>query len=116
MQKAKGSETIADKTATLELYNEAVDISTLHQEEQKALTNINKFWNSPDVYHHEKTLDIDKFYDVKEHHTILNGKHELDSIETVDLSWHCYIQKAMSHRLTLTAKVYTTFTQIELSL
>ena len=73
---------------------------------QKALINVNRFWNNPDVYHYEESLGIDKFYEVKEFHTILNGKHEPDSIETVDLLWHCYIQKAMSHRLDLTARVY----------
>ena len=106
MQKATGCETIADIIAALNSYNDAVNISNLDEEEQQALTNINKFWNNPDVYHYEKKLDIDKFYDIKEFHTILKGKHNPGSIGTVDLVWHIYIQKAMSHRLSLTAKVY----------
>ena len=65
MTKAKGCETIADIIAALELYNDAVDISNLDDEEQKALITINKFWNSPDVYHYEKTHDIYKFYDIE---------------------------------------------------
>ena len=54
MTKARGGDTIADIIAALELYDDAVDISTLDEQEQKALININKFWNSPDVYHYEK--------------------------------------------------------------
>jgi len=54
MKKARGSNTIADIIAALELYSEAIDISTLDKQEQKALINSNKFWNSPDVCHYEK--------------------------------------------------------------
>jgi hypothetical protein len=108
MTKARGGDTLADIIAALELYHEAVDMSTLDEQEQKALINVSKFWNNPNVYHYEKTLDIDKFYDIKEYHTSLNGKHECDSTDTIDKLWGCYLEKAMSHRpISLTAKAYT---------
>ena len=61
MTKSRGSDTIADIKAALELYNEAIDISALDEQEQKAFNNINRFWNSSDAYHYEQTRDIDKF-------------------------------------------------------
>jgi len=56
MTNAKGGETIADIIAALKSYNDAVDTSNLDEQDQQALINIKKFWNSPNVYHYEKNL------------------------------------------------------------
>ena len=97
---------MADIIADLELYSDAINVSTLDDQEQEAFNNLNRFWNNSNVYHYEQTLDIDKFYDIKEYHNVLNGRHLCDSTDTVDLLWGCYIQKAMSHRISLTSRAY----------
>ena len=98
-----GNDTIPDIKASLELYNNTVDVPNLNDQEQDALANLNRFWNNADVYQYERTLDIDKFYDIKEYHAILNTKHEKKESE-IDLLWWDYIEKAMSHRVTLTSR------------
>jgi hypothetical protein len=98
------NDTIHDIKASLELYNNTVDVSNLNDQEQDALTNLNRFWNNPDVYRYERTLDIDKFYEIKEYHTILNTTH-INRENPIDLLWWGYIEKAMAHRLTLTSKM-----------
>ena len=104
MTRARGNDTIADIISALELYNDAINVSALDDQEQEALNNLNRFWNSSNVYHYEQTLDIDKFYDILEFHGILNERYKCDSTETVDLLWGCYMSKAMSRRIDLTAR------------
>jgi hypothetical protein len=106
LTKPRSNDAIVDIRAALELYNDAVNVSTLDDQVRDALNNTNRFWSSSDVCHYEQTLDIDEFYNIKESHTILNGKHECDSTDTVDLLWGCYIQKAISHRISLTSRAY----------
>ena len=96
--------TIPQIKEALRDYNNTLDTSTLNTDETHALQQINEFWNTDQVYHYEKTLDIDKFYDIKEFHEILNGKHNCNSTASIDLKWWDYIDKAMNHRLSLTAK------------
>ena len=101
----RSHETIADIIAALDLYSNAVDVSALNDSERHALSNLNMFWNNPDVYRYERTLDIDKFYDIKEYHTILNTTHK-NQESAFDLLWWDYIEKAMSHRVSLTSRAY----------
>ena len=104
-QTRRSHETIADIIAALDLYSNAVDVSALNDSEQNALSSLNMFWNNPDVYRYERALDIDKFYDIKVYHTILNTTHRHKECE-IDLLWWDYIEKAMSHRLSLTSRAY----------
>ena len=87
--------TIPHIKEALQSYNNILDTSTL---------NTNEFWNTEQVYDYEDTLDTDKFYDIKKFHEVLNGKHDCNSTANIDLKWWDYVSKAMSHRLSLTAK------------
>ena len=101
----RSNETIADIIAALDLHSNAVGVSALNDNEQHALSNLNMFWNNPDVYRYERALDIDKFYDIKEYHTILNTTHRNKECE-LDSLWWDYIEKAMPHRVSLTSRAY----------
>ena len=101
--RTRDNDTIPDIKASLELYNTTVDVSNLNDQEQDALTNLNRFWNNPDVYEYERTLDIDKFYDIKDYHSILNATH-INKESEIDLLWWDYIEKAMGHRVSLTSR------------
>ena len=104
--RTRDNDTIPDIKAALELYNNTVDVSSLNDQEQDALTNMNRFRNNPDVYLYERTLDIDRFYAIKEYHTILNTTH-INKESEIDLLWWDYIEKAMGHRVSLTSRAYT---------
>ena len=91
-RRSSDNDTIPDIKASLELYNNTVDVSNLNDQEQHTLTNLHRFWNNPDVYQYERTRDIDKFYDIKEYHTILNTTH-INKESEIDLLWWDYIEK-----------------------
>ena len=96
--------TISNIIIAFQNYTKLLDITTLNEEEMNAFNSLDHFWNQQHVFYYEKTLDIDKFYDIKDHHTILNSKHKPKSTVDIDLKWWAYIEKAMVHRLGLTAK------------
>jgi len=98
--------TMSDVINAFQLYVEHLDITILNEEELYSLNALDDFWDKQNVTEYEKSLDIDKFYDIKVHHTILNGKHRPESKIDIDLKWWDYIGKAMHHRLDLTAKLH----------
>lgn len=104
--------TLPDIIIAFQKYKKILDITTLSDEELKAFECLDHFWNEQNVFYYEKTLDIDKFYDIKDHHTILNSKHSPESTVDIDLKWWDYIEKAMTHRLGLTAKRYMPLMQL----
>lgn len=101
--RTRDNDTIPGIKAALELYNNTVDVSFLNDQEQAALNNLNIFWNNPDVYQYERALDIDKFYNIKEYHTILNTTYGNKESE-IDFLWWDYIEKAMGYRISLTSR------------
>lgn len=95
--------TIEEIKNKLKTFNESLDVQTLDDDEKSALDSINGFWNGSRVYEYQKTMDVDRFYDMKVFHTVLNGKYRNNATD-IEIKWTVYIQTAMSHRVSLLKK------------
>ena len=67
--------TIPDIIITFQKYMSLVDFDTFNTQETDALECLIDFWMKQDVSYYE-TMDVDKFYDIKQYHTILNSKYK----------------------------------------
>ncbi len=101
-----GDYTVSDIVAAFQTYAEHLDFKALEAEELNAVEHLYDFWTKQNVCNYEEILGIDKCYDIKDQHTILNSKHSQESTIDIDLIWRDYIEKAMKHRLELTTKRY----------
>jgi hypothetical protein len=100
---SKAIEEIKEK---LNNFIKAVDATTLTDEESEALDRVIIFWSNPDVVQFEKLLDVDRFYHIKEYHTVLNGKYRNNKSE-IEIKWGDYVGEALGHRVSLSKKKMT---------
>ena len=106
MATSESDYTVSDVVAAFQTYAEHLDLTALDAEELKAFEYLDDFWNKQNVCYYEEIFDIHTFYHIKDQHTILSSKHSPESKIDIDVKWRDYIEKAMKHRLVLTAKRY----------
>jgi hypothetical protein len=100
------SKAIEEVKKKLSNFIKAIDATTLTDEESDALDHVLIFWSNPDVIQFEKLLDVDRFYQIKEYHIVLNGKYRNNESD-IEIKWGEYVGEAMSHRVSLRKKKMT---------
>ena len=98
--------TVSDVYAAFQMNAEHLGLTALDAEELQAFEHIDDFSNKQNVCYYEEKFNMNTFYHIKDQHTILTSNKSPESKINVDVTWRDYIEKAMKHRLVLTAKRY----------